>query len=184
MTAPQSDRCGQVVEAHLVEGEQHLDPRMGPLAQPREDRQRAAVVDVEHRRHVVVPGHRHRVGLLARDGRHHPGSQLGVEQGVDRPGGAVVVGEGAEHDLLGAPQGVDLGPLGVQAEHEVGHPAAGPGDDVEQTGPARLEHLDLDDLDRTGRDLAPPAGQPAADQRLEGGSPVVGQIEHRRRHGF
>ncbi len=173
-----------MVESDLVQRDQHLDAGMGPVGEPGEDRERKPVLDVEHHRVVVVVRHRHHARLLTDDGDREERRQFGVPQGVDRHRRAPFVLELAEHPVVGAAQHLELGPMGVQPEHEVRDPAGDPGHDVEQPRPPGQEDLHLDDLDRADAVARAAPGQPGRHERHEGLPPPLVEIEHGPDHAM
>ena len=158
-----------MVEARRLERHQQVHVQPGRRVQPREHEEVAPVAAVEHRHIVVVTQDRHRSGPRrhAAHGRQEQTGQLRVAQGVGADRQPVLVVEEAECRLFARAEEVRLVPDPTQPHHEVRPPAPDAGDDVEQAGPARPQHLlPFDDDGTVRRD--PAQSEPRLGERAQG----------------
>ena len=157
-----------MVEARLVQPDQEVDVGSRPVLEPREHREVTPVAAVDHRGVFVVTQDGDLSGprLDAAHRGQQKGCQLRVAERVRADGESVVVVEQPERGLFAWAQEVRLVSHPAQSSHDVGPAVPHPGDDVDQSGPARQEHLGpLDGELLVRRDTPQP--QPRLDQRAQ-----------------
>jgi len=164
------------------------EPGPGSVDQLREDGEGQTVLQGQGHRlgRVADLAHPGRIDILVRDVTDERGHHLGVMEGLEGHGQAVVVLEHTEDGVLVSGQELRLPPGLPEPQGEVDGPLPHPGHDVDDAGTAPGDDLGLEDPDRgvptVGVGIADEVGGDEIGQGFPG---LVGQTSHpgpRRRH--